>query len=160
MTPNKVVDNVRPKVRNLLDNNWDNSNLPTSSKPDISTGSFDESNDREQVCVESRNSSGPGTESGYDIMTPDGPGSSTSTIVRIVAYAQRTTKFDDNNVNPKDFVQDAISEADRIIRNNYDQMADFDTVGSDTYNDAVDTGRSPVLYQASIEFIGRYRKTP
>lgn len=144
------------EFRNLLVNNWDNTNTVLSVDPKFTTGWYEQGSSEPMVSVSNpEDSEATGSASGYTSIKGDGsgPDSEINGVILINAWCNE----DQASPNPKAVVHSLRNEIIRIINANYEatQYRNIGTTGPGTK--VVEDEQDPTMFRYEIE--GTYQYT-
>lgn len=123
--PTSISD---PKLtfKDLIKNAWVPGNV-LSVTPDFHTGFLNPNGSQYQVCFPNVSES-TFTPSGYDAMSPEGAVSRRVGTVPCMIFARRAAKGSEGNLNPKQLINLARQEVERIIHANVVSVTDMEYV--------------------------------
>ena len=104
---------------------WTASNIIGTITPAFHTGFLNPGGDQYQVCFPDETEVTVGS-SGFDAMAVDGPVSRRIGTVPVMIFARRAAVGSGGAINPKQFIQDARMEVERIIHAAFMTETDFE----------------------------------
>lgn len=139
------------EIKNLLRDEWDTDNTSISSKPDFSTGWWDDNNSHPQVTVTSDDEAPlGGGDTGQTHLSNASPTEQLlAGAVDVNVWANR----DSSDVNPKTLTYEFKEEVRRIVQSNREAISDFNYIGWNGFVDRTDTNVTPVVYRKLCEVV-------
>lgn len=156
----KIEDSILT-FRDLMDNNWDNSNTKIDFSPHVSTGWYDNPSRYPVITVSNKQESpNPSSETNYTSL-----GGTQEIKGRVEVDIWVTEILEDNNgnkvdlnkssePNPKEVVNDLMEEFRRIVFINQDKMEDFQWISPAECVFVTENEPSPTIYRydCAIEY--------
>lgn len=146
------------KVKDLVKNNWDKTNITSEITPDFKT----ESPDFNDIISDSiyfhnptENSTGGG-DTGYSSLNQSGGAPTQRSIGTVQADCLSRRKKDVSSVNPKQVIFDISEEVKRIIRNKFDQDSEIDFFTFLNKDRKINTDVKPTIYRYKCEIRYHY----
>lgn len=135
------IQDPKISIKDLIDNNWDTSNTSISSKPTITTGWWDNSNENPMVTISGAEESpiGGGT-TGFSGIEPT---KELEGSLQVDCWSDRNA----TTVNPKKLTFEFSDEVKRIIDENHDQATDLRYVTFLGRQERPDASETPTLYR-------------
>jgi len=147
-------------IRNLLKNNWDNTNTSLSSDPAIHTGWIDREASSPQVTVTSAEESPISIgQSPFSGIVPDGSGP-TQEIGGTVMIDCWSSREMESSVNPKQLTFEFSEEVKRILKGNLTSATDLRYIGYQGRRFMTDPDAEPVVFRYSVTAWYVYQERP
>ncbi len=155
------IPTVDPTVsfKNLIKDEWDDSNIVGTLTPDFHTGWWNPKSLSAQVTFTGKNEAFEGLH-GYNAIqgSGGGPVQIANGVLFMNCWAYRDEGAGGDN--PKQIVYDMATEVNRIVLANFDQITNLDPIGILAINDVPpDMKKTPILFRKSITGSFKWRTT-
>lgn len=156
-----VITDIKLLVRDLIRNNWDNTNLPTSvENDDIHTGWWDDDKAFPQVTVTS-DEEGPlnGGDTGVTALKGAGNGYVQHRNGTVLVDCWAGSRADYDNYGEEQVqLQEMMDEVERIVFNNLLALSEVDSIAITNRTKLVDENADPTEHRCQFELTYNWTK--